>query len=322
MSKESLKILYMGTPEFSVTILEGLVQAGYNVVQVVTQPDRPMGRGKKLTSPPVKVYAESKGLSLWQPTDLKDTTWVECFRETGADIAIVAAYGRILPAALLESLPLGFVNVHASILPTYRGAAPIQWAVRNGDTESGISLMQMDSGMDTGDILAQKSIMLSDKETTGSLFERMAQLGRELLLEKLPEIAEGNIEAKAQDESKATYAPMFTDEDEEINWMESAKAIAQKLRAYLPDTGNYSYLEGQRLKFFDVEALEDHNKEYSPGQIIHITKKSFRVQTGDGSLEVFEVQPPGKRRMPSHAFLNGNKLEIGAQFGPKNRRDK
>lgn len=315
MSKPLAKILFMGTPDFAVTVLDGLVQANYEVVQVITQPDRPTGRGKKLAPPPVKVYADKAGLRLWQPENLDDSSWEEAFRQSGADLAVVAAYGRLLPSGLLATLPLGFVNVHASLLPAYRGAAPIQWAIRNQDKETGVTLMQMDAGMDTGDMLAVAKTLISPDETRGSLFDRLANMGRDLLLDTLPKLVAGRVQPHPQDNSRATYAPMFTPEDEAIDWSQEAGVIAAKLRSYLPETGNYTTWNGVRLKIFSAEVQDQDIVGFVPGQISYVDKKSFTVQTGKGGLKVLEVQPPGKRRMVTHAFLNGNPLECGTQLG-------
>lgn len=313
MMPKPLRIIFMGTPPFAVTILEALLQANHDIVAVFTQPDKPSGRGRKTVFPPVKTYALDKGLPLYQPTELAAEEWPDLLQRFEADVAVVAAYGRILPEPLLHTTKAGFVNVHASLLPAYRGAAPIQWALRNGDATTGITLMQMDAHMDTGDILVQESLAIDVNETSGSLFARLATLGADMLVRHLPDIVSGRIIGEPQNGALATYAPAFPRDDERINWQHSATAIHALIRAYLPETGCYSIIDGNRLKLFTTEVQAGEQKA-EPGTVVAVHKDHFSVQTGDGFLLIYDVQPPGKKKMSSRDFLNGYSLKIGARF--------
>lgn len=307
-----MRLIFMGTPAFAVTILEALVKAGHDIVCCYTQPDRPKGRGKKLLPPPVKTFAIEQGIAVRQPTDLKDEAVREELVAWQADMAVVAAYGRILPVTLLDALPQGFLNVHASLLPAYRGAAPIQWAIRNGDRMTGISLMRMEAGMDTGAVYVSEGLPIASNETSGSLFEKCAQLGASMVVRYLPEIASGALSPVPQDETMATYAPMFDRADERIDWTLDAEHLTALNRAYLPESGTYSTLDGQRLKLMAVAPVP--LGEGAPGEIIAIDKDSFTVATGKGALRVTEIQPAGKQRMTVQAFLNGRDLALGQRF--------
>lgn len=280
---------------------------------VFTQPDKPTGRGRKTVAPPVKSFALDKNLTVYQPEDLVSEKWKKLLEGAKADVAVVAAYGRILPEALLKTTTAGFINVHASILPNYRGAAPIQWAIRNRDTQTGITLMQMDAHMDTGDILSQETLDIAQDDTTGQLFERLAILGAKMLIRDLPGIVNGTITPTKQDHNLATYSPAFPAEDERVCWEQSAEDLHALIRAYLPETGCYTFLDGKRFKLFTT-AYSTDNTEQPPGTIVAVYKDRFSVQTGDGLLEVFEVQAPGKKRMQTRDYLNGYPLKPGTLF--------
>lgn len=313
----------MGTPDFSVTILKALEAANtdYEIAAVVTQPDKPAGRGKKLLAPPVKEYAIEKGFKVYQPINLKDEDWYAELELLNIDVAVVAAYGRILPVEILSLPTHGCVNVHASLLPAYRGAAPIQWAIRNRDKETGITLMQMDEHMDTGDILTQDKLKISGKETTGSLFEKLAVLGAKMIIRDLSGICEGSIVGVSQRHDQATYAPMFERRDKEIDWKNSAESIEALIRSYLPESGCYTYLNGKKLTFFKTNITE-YVSQKTPGTIVKVTKESFLVQTGSVCLEILEVQHPGKKRVSCRDFLNGYILNEGDIFESKSEMER
>lgn len=303
-----MRLLFMGTPDFSVTILKALHEAGHEILACYTQPDRPQGRGKKLQAPPVKIYAQTHDIPCLQPTDLKSADVREELQAFHADIVVVAAYGRILPKDVLNIYPDRFINIHASLLPTYRGAAPIQWAIRNGDSMTGISLMRMEEGMDTGSVYVSEALPIDPNETTGSLFVKCADLGAEMIVKYLPMIVSGDIQATPQNEAEATYAPMFSKEDEHIDWRMPAKDIIQLNHAYLPDTGTYTIIGGERLKILSMDFSSNHTKGDSPGRIIEVTKHDFSVATGQGVVRILRVQPAGKKAMDVASYLNGRSL--------------
>lgn len=308
-----MRIFFMGTPDFSVTILHRLMTE-HDIVGVFTQPGKPKSRGGKITQPPVKVFADAHGLPVEQPLDLKLDSVQDYVRASQPDVVVVAAYGRILPQSMLDIFPGRFINVHASILPKYRGAAPIQWAVRNRDLQSGVTLMRMDVGLDCGNILTQQPITLDARETTGSLFDKMADIGADLLLQWLPRIVGDEVQDVVQDEDRATFAPMFARDDEAVHWKQSALDIDAMIRSYAPESGCYTYFGELRLKITAADTCDDHNADVPPGTIVRIAKDSFLVQTGQGQLVVREVQPAGKKRMPAAAFINGYRPDIGSQF--------
>lgn len=311
-----MRLIFMGTPNFSVTILDALIKNNLEVVAVYTQPDKKKGRGHKVVPPPVKIYAENHSIPVYQPTTFNDSEIISQLASHNADAAIVAAYGKILPPKALTTVKTVFINVHASILPKYRGAAPIQWAIRNGDDTTGISIMKMEAGMDTGPVYAKVPYTIRANETTGSLFEALASLGAETLVTNLPAIVSGACRAVPQDNEKATYAPMFDRFDEAIDWTMSAAEIERLSRAYGPTPGMYTYLEGKRLKFMHLYCLSDGIKydTASPGEIVDVKKDAFIVQTGDGLIGVDKIQPPGKKVMTVLSFLNGRNLEKGMTF--------
>lgn len=313
-----MRLIFMGTPDFAVTILKAVCETEHEVVAVYTQPDRRSGRGKKMLAPDVKVFAESRGLPVFQPDNLHDAEAFQTFRELHADAAIVAAYGKILPPAWLEALPKGCINVHASLLPTYRGAAPIQWAVRNGDAESGISLMHMEEGMDTGGIYVQEPLALNPDEDSDALFKRMALLGGESIKKYLTPILTGDLLPVPQDEEKASYAPKFERQDEEINWSDTAENIVRLNLAFGKSVGTYSFLDGKRLKIKEMTVSAESDIGKAPGTVLKTSKDRILVQAGEGAVCLLTVQPAGKKAMPIHAYLNGAKVQVGDQF---NRSD-
>lgn len=311
-----MKVVFMGTPDFAVECLEALMTAGHEVVCVITQPDRPKGRGNKLSPPPVKERALALGLTVYQPTTVKDDTFLALLASYQPEVIVVVAYGRILPQSVLDLPPYGCLNVHASLLPKYRGAAPIQWTILNGDSEAGVTIMQLDKGMDTGDMLSKASLRVEPEDTTGSLFEKLAHLGAKLLVQTLSDLSSGQITPKSQDEALATYAPMLGKADECLDWHSSAVKLHNQVRGLSPAPGAYTWCGGQRLKIWRTQPQPDETDgRFTPGQIVQIQPDYFAVCTGEGLLRVYEVQPAGKKVMPVGAFLNGAGLEIGSKLG-------
>lgn len=319
-----MRIIFMGTPDFAVSALDALCAAGQQVVLAVTQPDRQKGRGRKVIQTPVKMCAEKWGVPVFQPVKIREADVIEKIRSLAPDLIVVAAFGQILPQELLDIPRLGCVNIHASLLPRLRGAAPIQWAVINGDRESGITLMQMNAGLDTGDILFQESVPIGPDETGESLYEKLAKLGGEMIVRHLPAIEAGEINPIRQDDEKSSYAPMLRKEMGEINWSGSAEQIARSLRGMLPWPGAYTLLNGHVLKIWSAKTMEDAAPALSgmkpaeqavPGEVLGSDKKALYVRTGSGVLAVLEVQAEGKKRMTSDAFLRGTRVPAGTVLG-------
>lgn len=310
-----MKMVFMGTPDFAVECLEALLAAGHEIACVITQPDRPKGRGNKLAAPPVKERALALNLPVYQPAAVKDEAFLTLLESYQPEVIIVVAYGRLLPKAVLELAPRGCLNVHGSLLPKYRGAAPIQWAVLNGDQEAGVTIQQMDEGMDTGDMLGKASLAVTPEDTTGTLFEKLAHLGAELLVQTLEELEKGQITAEKQDEALATYAPMLGKADEVLDWRRPAVKLHDQVRGLSPAPGAYTWWAGQRLKIWRTEPRAALGDSLEPGQITEIGQEHFTVCTGEGWLNIYEVQPAGKKVMPVKAFLNGAGLTVGSKLG-------
>jgi len=305
-------ILFAGTPEFARVSLCALVDAGYVPVVVLTQPDRPAGRGKKLTASPVKAYAESQDIDIWQPATLKDSDVVAKIAELDPDIIIVAAYGLILPQVLLDIPKLGCLNVHASLLPRWRGAAPIQQSILNGDAETGICLMQMEAGLDTGPVYASAATPIAADETSGELHDRLAALGGELLVNKLDDILDGNLEALPQDDAVATYAGKIRRQDAAIDWDCDAEDIHRRIRAYNPVPGAYFDLAGESVKCWKAEVAEGW--EGHSGKILEAGKAGIIVACGTGALRLIDLQRPGKKRVTGAEFAAQVNL-VGKRLG-------
>lgn len=309
----------MGTPEFSVASLERLIFDGHEVAAVFTQPDKPAGRGKHLHAPPVKVFALGRGIPVHQPAKIKTNDEVRAIFETiSADACVVTAYGKILPPWMLALPRLGCINVHASLLPRYRGAAPINWAIANGEKETGVTIMAMDIGMDTGPMLAKRSIAIGDRETAPELSARLAHLGADLLSETLPRVERAEIEPSIQDDNQATYAPMLKREDGRIDWRMSASEIANRVRAFQPWPGTYTDFRGGRLTIWRAhDAPEAAPSEASgfgaePGTILNIDEPGITVAcSGSSALLIEEIQVEGKRRVSAREFANGARLKRG-----------
>lgn len=308
-----MKIVYMGTPDFAVPALEEIIKAGHEVLLVVTQPDRPKGRGKELAISPVKECALKHGLNVFQPEKIKTPDAVLELKKYDADIYVVAAFGQLLSQEILDIPKFGCVNIHASLLPKYRGAAPIQQSIIEGDKETGVTIMQMALGMDTGDILVADSIKIEDDDTGGTLFDKLSNLGGKLIVKALPMIENGEITPVPQDEEKATKCGKITKDMGLIKWDMPAKKISDLVRALNPWPSSFTKLNGKTLKIWNAKALDvAANGDF--GTVKEVKKDSFFINTGDGVLEVFEVQLEGKKRMSVKDFLLGYEIKAGDSF--------
>lgn len=303
-----MKVIFMGTPDFSVGTLEALVEAGHEVVLCVTQPDKPKGRGGKMQFTPVKEAALKHDIPVFQPKKVREEGCVEELRKYNADVMVVIAFGQILPKEILEMTPYGCVNVHASLLPKYRGAAPIQWAVIDGEEVSGVTTMQMDEGLDTGDMLLKTEIVLDKNETGGSLHDKLAEAGAALCVETLKGLEEKTITAEKQGESPTAYARMLDKQLGNIKWEDSAVSIERLIRGLNPWPSAYTDWNGKTMKIWEAEVSEENSGE-EPGTVVKVEKDGFFVQTGDGELKVTALQIPGKKRMDAAAFLRGYQIE-------------
>ncbi|MCI6091705.1 methionyl-tRNA formyltransferase [bacterium] len=310
-----MRIIFMGTPDFSVGTLEALVEAGHEVVLAVTQPDKPKGRGKEMQFTPVKECALRHGIPVFQPKKVRDPECVEELKKYQADVCVVIAFGQILPKEILEMTPYGCINVHASLLPSYRGAAPIQWAVIRGEKISGVTTMQMDEGLDTGDMLEKTEIILDEKETGGSLHDKLAEAGAKLCVHTLDKLVQGDLTPQKQGESPTEYARMLDKKLGDINWEQSAVEIERLIRGLNPWPSAYTDWNGKTMKIWEADAVPGENTEKAPGTITDVTKDDFAVQTGDGQLRVRALQIPGKKRMEADAFLRGYQVKVGEHLG-------
>jgi methionyl-tRNA formyltransferase len=309
-----MRVVFMGTPDFAVQSLNALVDAGHEVKAVITQPDRPKGRGNKMAFPEVKTRALELGLPVHQPDSVKDGAFLELLKSYDPEVIVVVAFGRILPQAVLDLPPYGCVNVHGSLLPEYRGAAPIQRAVLDGRKETGVTTMRMDIGMDTGDMLMQATLPITDEDTTGTMFDKLAELGGKVLIDTLAGLENGTVVPVKQDDSKATHAARILKEDEVIRWEDSAEKIFCQIRGLSPAPGAYTWWNGERLKLWKAR-ISDRETGKAPGTVVAISKNALTVQTGKGCLEVLELQPAGKKAMPAQAFSNGAGVAEGIVFG-------
>lgn len=310
-----MKIIFMGTPDFAVNTLEALIQKGHEVTCVVTQPDKPKGRGKSVQFSPVKECALSHQLPVFQPVRIREEEAVQELFSYAADIIVVVAFGQILPKEILEWPKYGCINVHASLLPQYRGAAPIQWAVIDGAQTSGVTIQKMDEGIDTGDIMAQTVVPLDDKETGGSLFEKLAVAGAKLCTDTIRRLEEKTVTYEKQEHEKATYAKMLKKQSGSIDWTKSAVEIERLIRGLNPWPSAYSYLNGKMLKIWKASVGQDL-KGLQPGMLA-VSAKKLEVQTKKGSLLLEEVQLEGKKRMSVEDFLRGYSIEQGMQIHAK-----
>ncbi|MFW8052902.1 methionyl-tRNA formyltransferase [Vagococcus fluvialis] len=311
------KIIFMGTPAFSVPILNGLVEEGYEVLRVVTQPDRPVGRKKVLTPPPVKEAALEHGIKVLQPEKISGSEEMAELMSLEADLIVTAAFGQFLPEALLEAPKLGAINVHASLLPKYRGGAPVHYSIINGDEKTGVTIMRMVKKMDAGDMLAQESLPISKTDDVGSMFDKLSLLGKEMLLTMLPSFLEGKIEEIPQNEAEVTYSPNISREEEQVFWEKSATLIDCQVRGMRPWPVAFTTYQETRVKLWDVTPLLEEETTEAPGTIIKINKKNFWVASGEGTvLQINELQPAGKGRLKAVEYLNGvgRSMEVGQTF--------
>lgn len=306
------KIVFMGTPEFAVPILQTLVE-NYNVVAVYTRVDKPVGRGKQIVPSPVKEFALAHNLPLEQPRTLRHGAEQHILQRYEPDLIIVAAYGLLLPKPILETPPYGCLNVHPSLLPRWRGASPITYAILHGDTETGVTLMQLDEGLDTGAILTQRVIPLTQQETTGTLTEKLAQVGAELIRDALPDYLAGKFTPQPQDHARATMTSLVAKEDGLMNWSKSAHYLERMVRAHHPWPTAHTYYRGEQLKVLRASVLE-YNTPELPGTVLQIGK-DIGVATGKGVLLLREVQLAGKRAMTAGEFARGQREFVGAQLG-------
>lgn len=315
-----MRIIFMGTPEFSVGTLEALAAAGHDVCLAVTQPDKPKGRGKEMQPTPVKAAAQKLGIPVYQPRRVREPECVEELKKYQADVIVVIAFGQILPREILELTPYGCINVHASLLPKYRGAAPIQWAIIDGEKVTGVTTMQMDEGLDTGDMIMKTEVPIAEDETGDSLHDKLAAAGAKLCVETLEAVKNGTAVFEKQGESPTAYARMLDKKMGNIDWKEPAARIQRLVRGLNSWPGTYTCWDGKVMKIWRAEAEPEStgtgggNGNAAPGTVVDTDKDSFAVQTGDGILRVFELQIPGKKRMETGAFLRGYALEKGTVF--------
>ena len=307
-----MKIIFMGTPDFAAASLEALIASRHEIQAVVTQPDKPKGRKGELTPSPVKVIAKREGIKVYQPLKVRDEEFVKTLRAYNPDVMVVVAFGQIIPLSILKMPKFGCVNIHGSLLPKYRGAAPIQWAVLDGEKETGITTILMDEGIDTGDILLKKTIKIDTDETSGSLFDKLMALGAETILETLDELEKGSLTPIKQGESPTAYAKMLTKAMGLIDFTRPAKELDCFVRGMNPWPSAYTLLSGKTLKLWKVRAVEGSGKA---GSVINIDKESFTIACGEGAIEVLEVQLEGKKRMSTGDFLKGSTLNIGQELG-------
>ena len=309
-----MKIVFMGTPDFAVGALEALVEAGHEVVAVVTQPDKPKGRGKEMQQTPVKACALKQNIEVFQPVKIKTAEAVEVLKGYGADLFVVAAFGQILSKEILDMPKYGCVNIHASLLPKYRGAAPIQWAILDGEKETGVTIMQMNEGLDTGDMLTKVIVPIEDTDTGESLFNKLAEAGAKLLVETIPQIEAGTLKPEPQDDSLSTYAKMIKKEMGLIDWNKEAIVLERLVIGMNSWPSAYTHFNGKTLKVWEA-AVEVCETKAAPGTVVEVTKNSIKVQTGQDLLVLKQIQLEGKKRMDVAAFLLGYNVETGTVLG-------
>ena len=311
-----MKVVFMGTPDFAVGALEAIIQAGHEVTAVVTQPDKPKGRSGQMQFPPVKECAVKYEIPVFQPVKVKDAESVEELRKFEADIFVVAAFGQILTKEILEMPRLGCVNIHASLLPKYRGAAPINQVIIDGEQETGVTIQQMNEGIDTGDILSKVIVPIDKKETAESLFVKLEEAGANLIVETLEKLDKGEITPVPQDDSQASYVKMMKKSLGKIDWSMDAAAIERLVRGLNSWPSAYTFYEGKSLKLWNCDVLEESCTE-TAGTIVRVNKDSIDVATGNGVLRILELQLEGKKRMDTKSFLLGNAWKAGMLLGEK-----
>jgi len=309
-----LRLIFFGTAELACTSLAALGQSPlFQVIGVATQPDRPRGRDLKLQPTPVKVEAERRKLAVWQPLRAREETFIRALAELNPDLIVVAAYGQILPSSILELPRFGCLNVHASLLPKYRGAAPIQWAILNDESETGVTIMKMDAGLDTGDILTQEKTVIAPEDNSQTLQDRLARLGADLLIKTIPDYVQGEIAPQKQSSEQASHAPKISKEDGRLDWKQPARTFWNRVRAFTPSPGAYTYYGRQpnlrRLKIWQAEVSAETGGR--PGEIIQADKSGLVVATGQQSLRILELQREGGKRLSAQEFLSGTGLQKG-----------
>ncbi|QOR68513.1 methionyl-tRNA formyltransferase [Cytobacillus suaedae] len=310
------KMIFMGTPDFSVPVLRQLIDDGYDVVAVVTQPDRPVGRKRVLTPPPVKVEAEKHGIPVLQPNKIREPEEIKKVLEFKPDLIVTAAFGQILPNEILETPKHGCINVHASLLPELRGGAPIHYSIIQGKEKTGITIMYMVEKLDAGDILTQVEVPIEEKDTVGSLHDKLSVAGSKLLSETIPLLLSNKLEPIKQDDQKATFAYNIKREQEKIDWNKSGVDIYNHIRGLNPWPVAYTTFRSDVIKIWAGEKVEYNKEKLSPGSIVEIDEDGFVVSTGSEiGIKITELQPAGKKRMPTKQFLQGNQLEIGEKLG-------
>ena len=308
-----MRILFMGTPDFAVPSIRALVEAGHDVCGAFTQPDKPKNRGMKLQPTPVKEFCLEHDIAVFQPAKLRDGTALAQIEELSPELIVVAAYGRILPDEILNYPAKGCINVHSSLLPKYRGAAPINWAILNGDEESGVTIMHMATELDAGDIISQCVTPIDLNETVESLHDRLSELGAQLLVQTVDEIAAGTATRTVQDESQVTYAPMLSRELSPMDWSRPARALHDQVRGLIPWPAAVAEFGGVRCKVF-ATAVCDQTVSLAPGTVVQADKKGLKIACGEGTvLEILELQPDGKKRMAANAFLLGRPIPEGSR---------
>jgi methionyl-tRNA formyltransferase len=309
-----MRVVFLGTPEFAVPSLVALASE-HQVLAVLTQPDRPKGRGNQLTASPVKTAALNLNIPVYQPERVRRSESVELLKSFEAELMVVVGYGQIIPQSIIDLPREGILNVHASLLPKYRGAAPIQWAIANGETETGVTIMQIDAGLDTGDMLLKGSVAIGSEETAPELSARLAPLGAQLLLEAIRQIANGTVKREKQNDADATFAPILKKEDGFIDWSRSAGVIYNRLRGFTPWPGAYTMFRGQQLSVLQAKPV---GEPAVASGTLHVEKRRLLAGCGEETvLELLELQPAGKKRMSAEAFLNGYKISEGERMGER-----
>ena len=306
--------MFFGTPEFAVPTLTALLRSTHHILGVITQPDEPKGRGQRMSMPAVKMLALHENIQVLQPENMKDSTFLNALHQWQPDTCVVIAFGRILPRQILDIPRLGCVNLHGSLLPKYRGAAPIQWAICNGEMETGVTSMLMDQGMDTGPILLQRPVAIRPNERASELAHRLADIGAEVILETLDALEADTIAPQAQDSDHASLAPILKKTDGIIRWSDSASRIANLVRGMDPWPGAYTYYGTEQWRLWDVEAVNHSPSSQSPGTVLSTNRDSIKVATGDGTIHIRELQPASRRRMPIHAYLSGHRVNSGSML--------
>jgi methionyl-tRNA formyltransferase len=310
-----MRIVFMGTPDFAVPCLKVLIEQKHDIAAVVTQPDRGVERGKRLPPPPVKITAEAAGIPVYQPEKIKTGEFVQILRDLKPDVMIVVAFGQLLSQEILDIPPLGCINVHASLLPKYRGAAPINWCIINGEQVTGVTAMFMDKGMDTGDMIIKKEIQIDENETAGELHDRLMELGASILAETLELLKKGEFPRTPQENKEATYAPIMTKALGRIDWSKTASEIRNLIRGTYPWPGAFSMYKGKKFKVFSAIDLNDNTRNENYGCVNQVEKDSITISCGTGSLKILELQFENEKRMEVEAYLRGHEIEVGVKLG-------